>query len=770
MNHRITKYIILLIAVWLPCITHAQKVGLVLSGGGAKGLTHIGIIRALEENNIPIDYIAGTSIGAIVGSLYAMGYSPDDMEKLLKSDDFKRWYSGTIEEKYMYYFKKNPPTPEFISIPISLRDPLRKVKPQFLPTSIVNPVQMNIVFMEYFGQATAAAHGDFDQLFVPFRCVASDIYNKRPLVFSHGDLGDAVRASMSFPGMFKPIKVDSLLVYDGGIYNNFPVNVMRETFHPDIMIGSIVSNMSSKPEEGDLISQFESMIMQKTDYSLPDSLGILMKFDLKDVGLMDFDRYDELHDLGYHKTIEMIDSIKHRISRRLPQRQLELRRMEFKNKWPQIRFRNIYIQGANYAQQRYIRREFHENHDGYFSMEDMRRAYFRLMSDNMISEIIPHMVYNSFDNSYDLHLKVKIEDDLSVRIGGNVGSNGSNAIYAGLTYHNLNNYSKEFSLDAQLGEIYSNIQVSGRLDIPTRIPSSFRLLFSHSNFSYQNQGKFFSMGSTNSFNLKKETFMKFYMSLPFLSSRKAEFSFGGAILNDYYFRSDIIDFNKDEQDHSKYLIWGGGLAFEGNILNRKQFATKGWQERLSAQAFSGRENFVAGIADEQNMQKYDYVQSWLQLSYELEKYFNLHGGFTMGTYLKAFYSSRNFSQNYRATLMQAGEFSPTPHSRIVYNEAFRGNHFVGLGLIPIYEIGSMFGIRLGGYGFFPLFPIIQNSQGMPEYGKLFHGIQGMGELNLVFKLPFGSVSGYVNYYSSPKANWNIGLTLGWQLFGNQFLQ
>lgn len=79
-------------------LVQAQKVGLVLSGGGAKGLTHIGIIRALEENNIPIDYITGTSMGAIVGSLYAMGYSPDDMETLLKSEDFKRWYSGEVEE------------------------------------------------------------------------------------------------------------------------------------------------------------------------------------------------------------------------------------------------------------------------------------------------------------------------------------------------------------------------------------------------------------------------------------------------------------------------------------------------------------------------------------------------------------------------------------------------------------------------------------------------------------------------------------------------
>ena len=115
------KILLVFITLWLivPAI-YAQKVGLVLSGGGAKGLTHIGIIRALEENNIPIDYIAGTSMGAIIGSLYAMGYSPDDMVELLKSEDFKRWYSGEVEEKYVYHFKKNLPTPEFFNIRFSL--------------------------------------------------------------------------------------------------------------------------------------------------------------------------------------------------------------------------------------------------------------------------------------------------------------------------------------------------------------------------------------------------------------------------------------------------------------------------------------------------------------------------------------------------------------------------------------------------------------------------------------------------------------------------
>ena len=99
-----------LFLVLFLCLTplcRAQKVGLVLSGGGAKGMTHIGIIRALEENNIPIDYIAGTSMGAIIGSLYAMGYSPDDMERLIGSDDFKRWYTGTTARQRSMPFNVN---------------------------------------------------------------------------------------------------------------------------------------------------------------------------------------------------------------------------------------------------------------------------------------------------------------------------------------------------------------------------------------------------------------------------------------------------------------------------------------------------------------------------------------------------------------------------------------------------------------------------------------------------------------------------------------
>ena len=243
---------------------------------------------------------------------------------------------------------------------------------------MVNPIQMNLVFVELFARATAACGGNFNKLFVPFRCIASDVYNKKPLVLSKGDLGDAVRASMSFPFVFKPIEIDSTLAYDGGIYNNFPTDVMREDFHPDVIIGSVVAANPGKPKENDLMSQLENMIMQKTDYSIPDSLGIVMTFKYDDVNLLDFDRLQELHDIGYNRTLNMMDSIKSRVHRRVNADNVRLRRLVFRSNLPQFRFRDIIIEGANAQQQAYIKKEFHDEEHEVFTYEDLKRGYFRL--------------------------------------------------------------------------------------------------------------------------------------------------------------------------------------------------------------------------------------------------------------------------------------------------------------------------------------------------------------------------------------------------------
>lgn len=751
----------------LPFV-QAQKVGLVLSGGGAKGMTHIGIIRALEENNIPIDYITGTSMGAIIGSLYAMGYSPDDMEALLRSEDFKRWYSGQVEPEYGYYFKQNRSTPEFFNIRFSFKDSLH-IKPQILPTSMVNPIQMNLVFVELFARATAACSGDFNRLFVPFRCIASDVYNKRPLIMRRGDLGDAVRASMSFPFVFKPIEIDSVLAYDGGIYNNFPTDIMREDFKPEVIIGSVVAANPGKPKENDLMSQLENMIMQKTDYTLPDSLGIIMTFKYDDVSLLDFDRLQELHDIGYNRTISLMDSIKGRIHRRVSAENVRLRRLVYRSNLPQFRFRDIYIEGANPQQQAYIKKEFHDEDHEVFTYEDLKRGYFRLLSDNMISEIIPHAVYDSENDLYSLHLKVKMEDNFSVRMGGSVSTTSSNQIYLGLGYQDLNYYSKEITLDGQIGKVYNNAQLMAKIDLPTRIPTSYRLIASLSTFDYYKKDKLFSKNDKPSFNSKDERFVKLMVALPFLANKRAEISIGYGKLQDNYFQSSVINFDKDRSDRSTYNLLGGAIGFYGSTLNARQYATKGYFEKLVAQVFSGKEKFIPGNPTETSVTTKER-QSWLQISYMKYAYHTMSPKFTLGWMAEMLYSSKNFSENYTATMLQAADFSPTPHSKLMYNEAFRANQFLAAGIKPIFVFNDMFQFRSEFYGFVPIFPIKKNALNKAYYGKAFSRFEYIGEISVICQLPFGAISAYVNHYSSPKKEWNVGLTLGWQLFNYRFIE
>jgi len=421
MKRPVAIYIILL-SCFVPYAS-AQKTGLVLSGGGAKGAAHIGVIKALEENNIPIDYITGTSIGAIIGGLYAVGYSPDEMLELVLSDEFKYWQSGTVADDYIDYFKKSEDTPEFLHFAIGLNDTvvMKTNITSLLPHSLINPIQMNQAFMGLFSQATAISGWNFDNLFVPFRCMSADIYNKKAIKWRNGDLGEAIRSSMTFPFFFKPIWKDGVPLFDGGIYNNFPIDVMKEDFQPGFIVGSAVVGKENRPSENPM-NQIEKMVMQHTDYSVEEEDGMMIQFDFPDVSLLDFFRARELMEIGYNQTLSLIDSIKKRVSREVSLEELNVRREAYKESLPPLKFRNIYISGVSEAQQKYIDFQLHRDINDEFSMEEFKRVYFKMLSDSKIKEIIPQAVYNRRNRNFDLYLEVKVKEEINVSIGGNISS------------------------------------------------------------------------------------------------------------------------------------------------------------------------------------------------------------------------------------------------------------------------------------------------------------------------------------------------------------
>ncbi|MDR0711809.1 MAG: patatin-like phospholipase family protein, partial [Prevotellaceae bacterium] len=180
-------YILLLFGLLFSVATPAQRVSLVLSGGGARGVVHLGVIKALEENGVPIDAIAGTSIGAIVGGMYAAGYTPGETKDYFLSADFKRWSSGSYESEGSYFFKKLDPDAEFFGLTANIN---RRFRGKFiLPTNYILPYQMDFAFMQLFFGANAVAGSCFDSLMIPFRALSYNAYDKRAYAPGSGDLG-----------------------------------------------------------------------------------------------------------------------------------------------------------------------------------------------------------------------------------------------------------------------------------------------------------------------------------------------------------------------------------------------------------------------------------------------------------------------------------------------------------------------------------------------------------------------------------------------------
>jgi NTE family protein len=748
-----------------------ERVGLVLSGGGARGAVHIGVIKALEENNIPIDYITGTSIGAIVGSLYAMGYTPDEMLELITSEKFGYWQKGFVADEYIYFYKKPAETPQFMHFSLDLKDS-SFIQP-VLPGNLINPVQMNQAFVEIYAQATAKSVWNFDNLFVPFRCMVSDIYGKKSIVMKNGDLGDAVRASMTFPFIFKPIWKGGIPLFDGGIYDNFPVDVMKEEFHPDFIFGSAVRGGGLRPSENP-IHQIESMIMQKTSYVISEEEGMMLEMRLPDVMLLDFHKAKEMMKTGYDRTIAMTDSIKKRISREVPLTEVNERRKAYRDGLPPLVFENIYVSGVTEAQKTYIISQLKRYVGGKFTMEDFRNAYFRMLTYSKIKEIIPSAIYNWKNKSFDLYLNVKIRDEINLSIGGNISSHQANQLHLGLEYQSLGETAADFNLNFQMGNSYSGAVGDGRFYLSSRKPGYIGIKLAYLSKNYSQSQSLFYEDVVPAFIKKRERFLRLRYSFPLLKSSKIEIFTGAGTLTDYYFQN--TKFTNTVFDASKYNLMNVGIRFERNSLNFRQYPTEGRQQVLTGQYVFGDENYRMG-----GYKRFSDITThcWYQIKGLWQNYPAMRHRFKLGLMGEAVFSSRKFSNNYTASILQASAFTPTPHSKIAFNEAFRANSYIAGGVIPVIKINDMFHFRFEAYGFLPI-QAIQKSDVISSYnatntyttryGDYFRTFRFMGEGALVMHMPFISINLFVNGYSYPDKNFNAGLNIGYLIFDSGFFE
>ena len=284
-----------------PLPRHADgsrpRIGLVLSGGGARGLAHVGVLKALERAHVRIDAIAGTSMGAIVGGLYASGMSADELETELRRIDWDALFAPRVARPFLSQRRKEEDFEIATGLEFGMHDgelgaPQGALSSRGLEL-LLRRLTLPVRHVE-----------DFDRLPIPFRAVATDMESGKPVILAHGDLAVALRSSMSVPGVFAPTEVDGRLLGDGGLVDNLPVDVARAMGVDIVIVVNIGTPLSGRESLSSVVGLTEQMIAILTEQNVERSIATLKAHDLllnPDLGKLtssDFSRVSELISIG----------------------------------------------------------------------------------------------------------------------------------------------------------------------------------------------------------------------------------------------------------------------------------------------------------------------------------------------------------------------------------------------------------------------------------------------------------------------------------------
>lgn len=285
-----------------------ERIGLVLSGGGARGVAHVGVLKKLEELQVPVHAIAGTSMGALVGGLYATGLSSEDLEVLLANIQWDEAFRDAPERRDLPQRRKS----DSYDFPVKLQVAIKDGKVRF-PLGLVQGQQVTQMIKDMMLRAEQI--DDFDEFPIPYRAVAADVATGDAYVFSEGDVVLAMRTSMSLPGFFAPVEHDGRLLVDGGIANNLPVNVARAMGVDRLIVIDIGTPLAGQDELNSVLSVTSQMMTLLTRKNTEDQLrtltdkDVLITPELSDISTLDFPKYELAMQRGYAAADALEDTL-----------------------------------------------------------------------------------------------------------------------------------------------------------------------------------------------------------------------------------------------------------------------------------------------------------------------------------------------------------------------------------------------------------------------------------------------------------------------------
>lgn len=429
-----------------------KKVGVVLSGGGAKGFAHIGVLKVLEEAGIPIDYIAGTSMGAVVGGLYAVGYSADMIDSLIQIQDWNSLMRDVVSREHVPAVQRGNHNRYVVSLPYNL--PFgEKSGGVSLPPGVFTGQNIYNLFLN----TTIGYQGNinFDDLPIPFGCISADVRTGKEVVMRNGDLAEAIRASMAIPGMFTPVEKDDLLLIDGGLVNNYPVDLVR-SMGADIVIGSIFPIEEeviekSKGSISEITQQIWNFIGMDKKNSNVDDTDILITPDIYPYGMLDFQisAIDTIINRGVVATMKRWDGLMELKESLGIDNDDILMVNETKNPFlnlDTLRINNVSIEGITLRESSYLHRWINIEDDK-ITRDELDEIVAKIYGSGMFSRVYYRL---EGDNPFDLVFKVEVKESNSLNLGIHFDSNDMAAILVNTQLRLSSSLNSMFDVTARL--------------------------------------------------------------------------------------------------------------------------------------------------------------------------------------------------------------------------------------------------------------------------------------------------------------------------------
>ena len=531
------------------------KIGLVLSGGGAKGFSHVGVLKVLEEAKIPVDFIAGTSIGSIVGGLYACGYDAATIEKIVLGQDWAALLSNEYKTEFINPFDKTDESRYTVSFPFKQNK-----------LALLNGILNGQNAMELLSYLTIGYHDvyDFTKLPIPFLCVATDLTSGEEVVLNKGYLPKVIRASMAVPAAFTSVEVDGKMLVDGGIVNNFPVDRCRE-MGANVIIGVDITDSLLTKEDlkgiPDVISQMISFMGMKRNIQNSKGVDVTVRPYVKDFSAAGFNteaaqalilRGEEAARRVLPKLIRLRDSL-----------HLEMNPMHLhqplKNDTTLV-INTIEVTGTDRAKIAFYLGQVGIKYDKHVTLEHLRNGISRLYSTGNYEYVNYQLVGNK---TQTLMIEVQERKNNKINAGLHYDSDYRASMLLNITLRNQNFFGSRLSMDAKLSQ-YPMFAAHYSIDRGWKPGIYSKIMYAADHLYRYDNGKKIAEIDMSLVNIQLATHS--YMA------DATKFTIGASI--DSYGTGSVIGDTTGLKIHSKsyFNLFG---KIEHNRLNQVYFPTKG---------------------------------------------------------------------------------------------------------------------------------------------------------------------------------------------------